>query len=85
MVTYLSRLKVLSPKQIKRDVAFKGKRISTCFNIKLKREFKDNRVDYHAQCPDETCSEVSEIMIEDSVRGKISLNIKQGQNMYGVI
>ena len=48
------RYKTLLPDNIKTDVAFQDKQLSSCFNIKDKTELlhKHNLV-FHAECPEE--------------------------------
>ena len=49
------RLKTQISDNVKTDVAFQGKQLSSCFNIKDKTKFphKHNLV-YHAECPEES-------------------------------
>ena len=52
------RLKFLLPGNIKTDVAFLGKHLSFCFNVKDKTEFpRKHDLVYHAECPVESCNE----------------------------
>ena len=52
------RLKTLLPDNIEIDLAFQGKQLSSCFNIKGKTEFlhKHDLV-YHAEYPKESCND----------------------------
>ena len=54
------RYKTLLPDNIKTDVAFQDKQLSSCFNIKDKTELlhKHNLV-FHAECPEESCNDDS--------------------------
>ena len=47
-------LKILLPGTIKTDVAFKGKQLSSCFNIEDKTEFPHKHdLAQYAECPEE--------------------------------
>ena len=47
------RLKTLLPDNVKTDVAFQGKQLSSCFNIKDKTKFPHKHdLVYHAECPE---------------------------------
>ena len=52
------RLKTLLPDNVKTDVAFQDKQLSSCFNIKNKTKFlhKHDLV-YHAKCAEESCND----------------------------
>ena len=76
------RLKTLLPDNVKTDVAFQGKHLSSCFNIKDKTKFphKHDLVN-HAGCPEESCNDdyvdetarhISERVIDHSGRNKNS-------------
>ena len=63
----------LLPPEIKTQVAFNGKKLSTCFNVKDQSKFDyQHEVVYYADCLNETCRE---IYISESGRG-ISERIK---------
>ena len=70
------RLKTLLRDNVKTDVAFQGKQLSSCFNIKdeTKSPHKHDLVN-HAGCPEESCNDdyvdetarhISERVIDDS-------------------
>ena len=80
------RLKTLLPDNVKTDVAFQGKLLSSCFNIKDKTKFshKHYLVSY-AGCPQESCNDdyvnktarrISEKVIDHSGRDKNSHILK---------
>ena len=49
-------MKTLLPDNIKTDVAFQGKQLSSCFNIKDKTKFPHNDgLVYHVECPEQSC------------------------------
>ena len=51
-------LKTLLPDDIKTDVAFQGKQLSSCFNIKDKTKFPHKHdLVYHANCAEESCTD----------------------------
>ena len=52
------RFNTLLPHNIKTDVAFQSKQLSSCFNIKDKTEFPHKQdLVYHARCPEESCND----------------------------
>ena len=52
------RLKTLLPDNVKTDVAFQGKQLSSCFNIKDKTKFPHKHdLVYHAKCAEESCND----------------------------
>ena len=52
------RLKTLLPDDIKTDVAFHGKQLSSCFNIKDKTKFPHKHdLVYHAKCAEKSCND----------------------------
>ena len=52
------RISKLLPPEIKTQVAYTGKKLSTCFNIKDQSKFEHQHdVVYHADCPNEKCRE----------------------------
>ena len=80
------RLKILLPDNVKTDVAFQGKQLSSCFNIKDKIKFphKHGLVN-HAGCPEESCNDdyvdetarhISDRVIDHSGRNKNSHVLK---------
>ena len=51
-------LKTLLPDDIKTDVAFQGKQLSSCFNIKDKTKFPHKHdLVYHAKCAEKSCND----------------------------
>ena len=51
------RLKTLLPHNVKTDVAFQGKQLRSCFNIKDKTKFPHKHdLVYHAKCAEESCN-----------------------------
>ena len=79
-------MKSLLPDNIKTDVAFQGKQLSSCFNIKDKTKFPHNNdLVYHAECPEQSCIDdyvgeaarrIFERVIDHSGRGKNSHALK---------
>ena len=53
------RSKTLLPDNVKTDVAFQGKQLSSCFNIKDKTKLFLHKQDlvYHAKCAEEICND----------------------------
>ena len=80
-------LKTLLPDNVKTDVAFEGKQVGCCFNIKDKTEFRHkHHLVYHAKCTEESCNNdysdktarrISEKMLGHSGRDKNSHVLKQ--------
>ena len=80
------RLRTLLPDKIKTDVAFQGKQLSSCFNIKDKTKFPHKHdLVYHAKCAeekrnddsvDETARCTSERVLDHSGRDKNSHILK---------
>ena len=80
-------LKTLLPDNVKTDLAFQGKQVSCCFNIKDKTEFRHkHHLVYHAKCTEESCNDdysdktarrISEKMLGHSGRDKNSHVLKQ--------
>ena len=80
------RLKTLLPDNIKTDVAFQGKQLSSSFNIKDKTKFPHKHdLVYHTKCAEESCNDdyvgetarrISERVLDDSGRDKNSHILK---------
>ena len=52
------RISKLLPPEIKTQVAYTGKKLSTCFNVKDQSKFEHQHdVVYYADCPNEKCRE----------------------------
>ena len=52
------RISRLLPPEIKTQVAYTGKKLSTCFNVKDQNKFEHQQdVVYYADCPNEKCRE----------------------------
>ena len=52
------RISKLLPPEIKTQVAYTGKKLSTCFNVKDQSKFEHRHdVVYYADCPNEKCRE----------------------------
>ena len=52
------RIPKLLPPEIKTQVAYTGKKLSTCFNVKDQSKFEHQHdVIYYAECPNEKCRE----------------------------
>ena len=76
------RFKTLLPDNVKTDVAFQGKQLSSYFNIKDKTKFPHKQdLVYHAECPEESCNDdyvsktsrhISERAVDHSGRDKNS-------------
>ena len=74
------RLKILLPDNVKTDVAFHGKKLSSCFNIKDKTKFPHKHgLVYHAKCAEESCIDdyvgetarrISERVLDQSQSGR---------------
>ena len=51
------RISKLLPPEIKTQVAYTGKKLSTCLNLKDQRKFTHQHdVVYYADCPNEKCN-----------------------------
>ena len=74
------RLKTMLPGNVKTDVAFQAKQLSSCFNIKDKTKFPHKHdLVYHAKCAEESCNDdyvgetarpISERVLNQSERDK---------------
>ena len=52
------RISKFLPPEIKRQVVYTGKKLSTCFNVKDQIKFEDQHdAVYYADCPNEKCRE----------------------------
>ena len=52
------RISKLLPPEIKTQVAYTGKKLSTCFNVKDQSKFEHGYdVVYYADCPNEKCGQ----------------------------
>ena len=80
------KLKTLLPDNIITDVAFQGKQLSSCFNIKDKTKFLHKHyLVYHTKCTKESCNydyvgetakRISERVLDHSGRDKNSRILK---------
>ena len=80
------RSKTLLPDNAKTDVAFQGKQLSSCFNIKDKTKFPHKHdLVYHAKCAEESCNDdyvsktarrISKRVLHHSARDKNSPILK---------
>ena len=52
------RTKTLLPTNIRTKIAFNGRKLTTCFQVKDKTKFEHNRnIVYHGTCPETDCPE----------------------------
>ena len=79
----MKRLKTLLPDNATTDVAFQGKQLSSCFNVKDKIKFPHKHaLVYHAKCAEGSCNDdyisktargISEKVLDHSERDKNSI------------
>ena len=81
------RLETLLPYNVKTDIAFQGKQLSCCFNIKDETKLPEKHdLVYHAICAEENCNDdyvgetarrISEKLLDHSRRNKNSHILKK--------